>query len=116
MSKVKRESLIRQQQQQVNDYGATTHSTGDKAKIAMRAIERKENDARRRKQACLIERELKNDTFQRMVKRHEEVFDDNLDDFMGKLRTKVYHQSQISNLCIRLDFNGFLASSRSSKR
>lgn len=81
---------------------------------AVRGTEREEHQARRKKQASLIERELKNDTFQRMVKRHEEVFDDNLDDFMGKLRTKIGHQSQITNLCIRLDYNGFI-SARSSK-
>ena len=69
---------------------------------------RDERQALLAKQTSLIERELKNDTFQRMIRRHEEVFDDNLDEFMRKLRT-VGHQSQITNLCIRLDYNGFLS-------
>lgn len=103
IAKIKLETVKRQQ------------LDGTDRKAAMQA-QRNERQARRQKQASLIERELKNDTFKRMVKRHEEVFDDNLDDFMGKLLTKVGHQSQITNLCVRLDYNGFVSgrSSRSS--
>ena len=81
-----------------------------KATAAALSTQRQERQARLQKQANLIARELKNDTYKRMISRHEEVFDDNLDDFMWKLRTKVGHQSQIiTNLCTRLDFNGFIS-------
>ncbi|KAI2513735.1 microtubule nucleation by interphase microtubule organizing center [Fragilaria crotonensis] len=107
MAKIKREGSGRRKQ-------PVEGATGSKG-VTVRGTEREEHQARRQKQASVIERELKNDTFQRMVKRHEEVFDDNVDDFMAKLRTKVGHQSQITNLCIRLDYNGFISahSSRS---
>jgi gamma-tubulin complex component 2 len=100
-AKFKRESVGRRKQ----PHDEVAGSKG----LTDRGSEREEHKARRQKQASVIERELKNDTFQRMVKRHEEVFDDNVDEFMGKLRTKVGHQSQITNLCIRLDYNGFIS-------
>jgi gamma-tubulin complex component 2 len=84
-----------------------TGKRGDRQK-AMRA-EREEREARQRKQAGIIERELKNETYKRMIKRHEEVFQDNLDDFMGKLKSSFDHHAQITNLCIRLDYNGFIS-------
>jgi hypothetical protein len=80
---------------------------GDRQK-AMRA-EREEREARQKKQAGIIERELKNVSYKRMIQRHEEVFQDNLDDFMGKLRSSFDHHAQITNLCIRLDYNGFIS-------
>lgn len=75
---------------------------------ALRA-ERAEREAKQKKQAGIIERELKNETYKRMIRRHEEVFEDNLSDFMGKLKSSFDHQSQINNLCIRLDYNGFIS-------
>jgi gamma-tubulin complex component 2 len=65
--------------------------------------------ASRKKQLALIERELRNETYQRMIQRHAQVFDDNLVDFMGKLRTL-----KVTNLCIRLDYNGYHSSRMSS--
>mmetsp|Transcript_3722 Transcript_3722/g.5477 ORF Transcript_3722/g.5477 Transcript_3722/m.5477 type:complete len:189 (+) Transcript_3722:3-569(+) len=87
----------------------------DKASLkkAMHA-QRAERKARVQKQADIIDRELQNESYKRMILRYEAVFDDSLDEFMKNLRSKVGDKAHISNLCIRLDFNGFV-SKRSGK-
>lgn len=62
------------------------------------------------KQATRVERELSNESYKRMIARFDEVFSENLADFMKQLlsASNEEHHSQKANLCIRLDYNGFV--------
>lgn len=62
-----------------------------------------------KKRVALVERELTNESYKRMIRRYEDVFDTSLGDFMNKLREDSRFHSHLSNLCIRLDFNGFIS-------
>jgi len=57
-------------------------------------------------------REVSGESYQRMVTRFEEVFSGNLRDFMVQLTSSddLYHTHKV-NLCIRLDYNGYVTSS-----
>jgi len=82
-----------------------------KKKAQKQAIlaEKNERDSKHKRHVNNIQRELNNSTYDRMIRRHTEVFDDNLEDLMRKLRSKVALHSKIDNLCIRLDYNGYLS-------
>lgn len=62
------------------------------------------------KQAARVERELANETYKRMIMRFDEVFSENLAEFMKLLlsASNEEHHSQKANLCIRLDYNGYV--------
>lgn len=68
-----------------------------------------EQASRHKRKVSIMERELNDGTYQRMIKRHAEVFDENLGDLMRKLKSKVALHSRLDNLCIRLDYNGYLS-------
>lgn len=74
------------------------------------AQEQEERHDRISKQTARVERELDNESFKRMIKRYGEVFDSNLAEFMQILQSQPTgrFQSHIANLCMRLDFNGFV--------
>ena len=65
---------------------------------------------RMQKQAARVERELANESYKRMISRYDEVFSENLADFMKQLlsASNEEHHSQKANLCIRLDYNGYV--------
>jgi gamma-tubulin complex component 2 len=69
-----------------------------------------ERSLRMQKQAVRVERELANESYKRMIARFDEVFSENLAQFMTQLLTasNEEHHSQKANLCIRLDYNGYV--------
>ena len=71
---------------------------------------------RKQKQIDMLRRELQTESYQNMISRFEQVFNSNLSEFMVQLMADSegrYH-NHLSNLCIRLDYNGFVT--RSMKR
>jgi len=74
---------------------------------------RQDRQTRLRKQKKRVGRELKSESYQKMVQRFDEVFSAYLSEFMSQLNSdtgRVFNTHK-SNLCIRLDYNGFLSSS-----
>jgi hypothetical protein len=69
-----------------------------------------ERSLRMQKQAARVERELANESYTRMIARFDEVFNENLAQFMMQLlaASRDNHHSQKTNLCIRLDYNGYV--------
>lgn len=71
--------------------------------------ENEERKLRMNKQAARVERELANESYKRMIERFDEVFSENLARFMKQLlAASDEHHSQKANLCIRLDYNGYV--------
>ena len=69
--------------------------------------------ARKKKQIDRLQRELNTESYKKMIVRFEQVFNTHLSEFMSQLMSDSdggYH-SHLSNLCIRLDFNGYVTSS-----
>jgi gamma-tubulin complex component 2 len=73
---------------------------------------RSERSDRVHRQAARIEREVSGEPFCRMTIRFEEVFTKNLRDFMIQINSSedVFHSHKV-NLCIRLDYNGYITKS-----
>ena len=70
---------------------------------------RKERKERIKRQTLRVEREIRGDSYPRMIARFDEVFSNNLRDFMALLtRTDDLYHTQKVNLCIRLDYNGYV--------
>lgn len=69
---------------------------------------------RLKKQRRRVGRELSSESYRKMVVRFDEVFSAYLAEFMTQLNSggtgTLYHAHK-TNLCIRLDYNGFLSSS-----
>mmetsp|Transcript_6119 Transcript_6119/g.9233 ORF Transcript_6119/g.9233 Transcript_6119/m.9233 type:complete len:1075 (-) Transcript_6119:183-3407(-) len=64
--------------------------------------------ARIRVQSEFIAREVSHDAYVRMLAKFSDTFDTQLGEFLEKLWTDSYrHHPQLSNLCVRLDYNGF---------
>lgn len=71
---------------------------------------RKEREQRVQRQTIRVQREVSSKSYQRMVLRFEQVFSDNLREFMLLLNHSddSYHTHKV-NLCIRLDYNGYVS-------
>jgi len=71
--------------------------------------DRAERQRRVEQQVARVEREVSSDSYQKMIVRFEEVFSDNLREFMLQLTETddLYHMHKV-NLCIRLDYNGYV--------
>lgn len=55
-----------------------------------------------------IKQETGHPAFQSMIKKFEDTFNDQLKDFLERLWADSHrHHPQLSNLCVRLDYNGF---------
>ena len=83
------------------------------SRTELRKIVNEDKEERRQrieKQTARVERELNNESYKRMIKRYCQVFDSNLSEFMLTLHSQPSgrFQSHLANLCIRLDFNGFV--------
>lgn len=75
--------------------------------------EREERHNRIRMYTARVERELSNGSYMKMISRFEEVFNENLGEFMSELQSDKdgrYHIHR-TNLCIRLDYNGYVSQS-----
>jgi len=70
---------------------------------------RRERAERIQRQTTRVERELSGESYSRMINRFDQVFSDNLRDFMTYLAHSddLYHTQKV-NLCIRLDYNGYI--------
>lgn len=77
-------------------------------------MERKE---RIQRQTARVEHEIKGESYPRMISRFEEVFSKNLRDFMSQLTQSddLYHSQKV-NLCIRLDYNGYVTQAMGLKK
>ena len=60
-----------------------------------------------------MQKAILSDNYQRMIERFIQVFDTQLIDFMRQLMvdSHTHYHSHLSNLCTRLDFNGFVTRS-----
>jgi len=60
-----------------------------------------------------MQKAIQSENYQKMIKRFIQVFDTQLHDFMRQLMTDshAHYHSHLSNLCTRLDFNGFVTRS-----
>lgn len=92
----------------LNDRGAHQSLTLEALQQHLRA-ERLERQQRVQKQTIRVNRELSNESYQRMITRFDEVFSSNLCDFMLQLKYSddLNHAHKV-NLCIRLDYNGYV--------
>lgn len=102
-------------QRNFNILGKTAMSRTLLRKIVTR--DQEERRLRVEKQTARVARELHNESYKRMIKRYGEVFDSNLTEFMQSLQSQPNgrFQSHIANLCIRLDFNGFVTQRMNKK-
>eukprot|EP01038_Epipyxis_sp_PR26KG_P006038 gene6038-8313_t len=61
--------------------------------------------------AMHVEQETSHEPFQRMLSKFSDSFDSQLKEFLSKLwMDSNRHHAQLSNLCVRLDYNGFYSS------
>jgi hypothetical protein len=73
-------------------------------------VEDREERARRLElQTARVERELSNESYKKMIVRYDEVFTDDLRDFIQLLQSgsSDQYQSQRLDLCARLDYNEY---------
>ena len=100
-------------QSTLNDRGGV-RSSKQSSKILEESLKRAQTERlkRVRRQTARVEREVSGESYQRMVTRFEEVFSGNLRDFMVQLTSSddLFHTHKV-NLCIRLDYNGYVTNS-----
>lgn len=73
---------------------------------------------RKQKQIDRLQNELQTENYKHMVTKFEEVFNTHLSEFMSLLMSNSdgrYH-THLSNLCIRLDYNGYVTRSMKKKK
>jgi hypothetical protein len=77
------------------------------------AAEKEKKRLQKQKQIDKLERELKSDSYRRMISRFEQVFNSNLSEFMMQLMSdsNSHAHMHLTNLCVRLDYNGFVTRS-----
>lgn len=97
-------------QRNLNDPANTRRAPSKKALRKAMLTQNEERLVRMQKQAARVERELANESYTRMISRFDEVFSENLAEFMKQLflTSNEEHHSQKANLCIRLDYNGYV--------
>lgn len=80
------------------------------------AAQKQERLLQKQKQIDKLERELKSDSYRKMISRFEQVFNSNLSEFMTQLMSdsNSHAHTHLANLCVRLDYNGYV--SRSMKK
>ena len=64
-----------------------------------------------------MQKAILSDNYQRMIERFIQVFDTQMNDFMKQLLADSHfrYHSHLSNLCTRLDFNGFVTRSMETR-
>jgi gamma-tubulin complex component 2 len=98
-------------QRNLNDRGGPRVAVSRKQLKESMQNDRDERQRRVQEQTARVERELSGDSYQKMIARFDEVFSDNLREFVLQLTESddVYHTHKV-NLCIRLDYNGYVTS------
>lgn len=97
-------------QRTLNDRrGSRRFSVDQKALQKTIQNSRTERRERIQRQTARVEHEIKGESYPRMISRFDEVFSKNLRDFMSQLTQSddLYHSQKV-NLCIRLDYNGYV--------
>jgi gamma-tubulin complex component 2 len=73
---------------------------------------RRERAERVNRQTLRVKREVANESYRRMIVRFEEVFSEHLKEFMVRLSSaddSYPTNAQLANLCVRLDYNGYVS-------
>jgi gamma-tubulin complex component 2 len=98
-------------QRNLNERGGPRAAVSRKQLKEKITNDRTERQLRVQTQTARVERELSGDSYQKMITRFDEVFSDNLREFVLQLTESddVYHTHKV-NLCIRLDYNGYVTS------
>merc|ERR1711865_760194 len=67
----------------------------------------------KQRQVEKLQRELNTESYKRMITRFEQVFNSNLSEFMTQLMSdsNSHAHTHLQNLCVRLDYNGFVTRS-----
>jgi gamma-tubulin complex component 2 len=96
-------------QRKLNDRGVSRAAVSRRLLKESMENDRIERLLRVQKQTARVERELSGDSYKNMIARFDEVFSDNLREFVLQLTESddVYHTHKV-NLCIRLDYNGYV--------
>lgn len=93
--------------------GVERSATAKQRYVQLRLQSDREARAKRvQRQSARVEREVSGEPYRRMLSRFEEVFTKNLRDFMVQLNSSndLLHTHK-TNLCIRLDYNGYITNS-----
>ena len=88
-------------------------SQGQLDKRAIRkalASAKEEREAINNRQTRRVGREVSSDSYQRMVRRFDEVFNQDLANFMRLLNAHTF-SGIVANLAVRLDYNGYVTTS-----
>ena len=103
----KKRSII---QRNLNDPTSTRGAPSKKVIRKAMTTQNEERTLRMQKQAARVEGELAEESYKRMISRYDEVFTENLSNFMKQLLSAAHEEyhSQKANLCIRLDYNGYV--------
>ena len=103
---VEKQKLV---QRSLNDRGGGRASLSRTRLHQVMQASREERQHRVRRQTTRVQSEISSDSYRRMISRFDEVFTDNLRDFMLQLAHSddLYHTHKV-NLCVRLDYNGFV--------
>jgi tRNA U34 5-carboxymethylaminomethyl modifying enzyme MnmG/GidA len=94
-------------QRNLNERGPSQVQADKRALRLSLSATREERQSIQNRQTRRVGREISSDSYQRMVRRFDEVFSQELASFMNELNT---HSSSgvVANLGIRLDYNGYV--------
>lgn len=96
-------------QRNLNERGTTQNAMDRPALRRAMASTKEERKTMNNRQTRRVGREVNSESYQRMINRFNEVFDQDLTDFMVQLNANTT-SGIVANLGIRLDYNGFLSS------
>ena len=97
-------------QRNLNERGLTQSQSDKRALRKALASTKEERHAIHQRQVRRVGREVKSDSYKRMVRRFDEVFTQDLAHFMRLLNANTT-SGIVANLAIRLDYNGYVTSS-----
>jgi len=103
-------NLEKQRMQQQSVINPDTMKTNRALRKNLIAI-RDERRNRLARQTARVERELTNESYKRMISRYDEVFNDNLGEFVMQLKEGRSRNWHGENLFLRLDYNGYVTKS-----
>jgi len=91
----------------LNERGLTQTQQDKRALRKAFASAREERQTVQQRQTRRVGREVQSESYQRMVRRFEEVFNHDLANFMRQLNANTT-SGVVANLGIRLDYNGYV--------
>lgn len=96
-------------QRNLNERGLTQSQSDKRALRKALASTKEERQTIHQRQIRRVGREVKSDSYKRMVRRFDEVFTQDLANFMRLLNAHTT-SGMVANLAIRLDYNGYVTS------